>query len=44
MADTSLFITIAMVIATLHISKERDEFGREVTPVHRMTDGTIRFA
>ena len=43
MADSSLFITIATVIATLSISKERDESGAEITPVYRMSDGTIRF-
>ena len=43
MADMSLFITIAVVVATLNISKARDESGREITPVHIMSDGIIRF-
>ena len=42
MADMSLFITIAIVVATLNISKARDASGKEIIPVHTMSNGIIR--
>ena len=44
LADVSLFITIAMVVATLNVSKAHDESGKEINPVYTMSEGAIRFA
>ena len=42
LADASLFITIALVIATLTISKARDAHGVEITPIKETINGVIR--
>lgn len=43
LADAQIFITIATVLATLDISRVRDENGREVIPHKHMESGVIRF-
>lgn len=43
MAEASVFIVIALVLATLNIAKARNASGEEITPPHRMTDTLIRF-
>jgi len=38
-ADTSLFLVIATIVATMNISKALDEHGNEITPPHAYTSG-----
>ena len=42
MAETSLYITIVLIIATLNITKARNASGEEITPEYRMSDTLIR--
>lgn len=41
LADVSIWIETAVILATLSITKVRDAAGREITPSPRWTDGTI---
>lgn len=43
MADSSMFITIAMLVATFHIGKAQDEFGRDIEPDHEYKPGIITY-
>ena len=43
-ADTSLFITIAVMIAVLRIEKAVDALENEITPSLEVTNGLIRLA
>ena len=42
LADNTLFIAIAMMLATLDISKAKDESGREIEPDCIYTPGVVR--
>ncbi|VDC03998.1 unnamed protein product [Peniophora sp. CBMAI 1063] len=41
LADVSVWIETAVILATLRIGKARDEAGNEITPEARFTNGTI---
>ena len=41
LANVSVWIETALILATLSISKARNELGQEITPSTRFTDGTI---
>ncbi|KZV73581.1 cytochrome P450 [Peniophora sp. CONT] len=41
LADVSVWTETAVALATLSISKARDENGEEITPSTRFTDGTV---
>ena len=43
MAESTLFIAIAMIAATFDIAKEKDEFGKEVEPAVEYTAGVVRW-
>ena len=43
LADNTLFIAIAMMLATFDISKAKDESGREIEPDCFYTPGVVRF-
>lgn len=44
LADSSLFIAIAMSVAVFDICKLKDKFGNDVEPLHEYVSGLIRFA
>lgn len=44
LADSSLFIAIAMSVAVFDICKSKDKFGNDVEPLHEYVSGLIRFA
>uniref|UniRef100_P9WEI7 Cytochrome P450 monooxygenase claR n=1 Tax=Ampulloclitocybe clavipes TaxID=56467 RepID=CLAR_AMPCV len=41
LADTNMFLTIAMSLAVFNISKAVDEKGREIEPVNEFSSGTV---
>lgn len=43
MADSSMFIAIAMLVATFCIGKAQDEFGRDIEPDHEYKPGIITY-
>lgn len=42
LADSSIFIAIAMSLASFNISKARDDSGKEIDPILEFTPGVIR--
>lgn len=42
LAESTLFIAIAMTAASFDISKAKDESGQEIEPVHEYTPGLLR--
>lgn len=42
LADASIWIAIASILATFHISKARDENGVEITPPSKFESGIVR--
>ena len=44
LADSIIWITIAMSVALLDIAKARDQNGEEITPVADWSDGVIMYA
>lgn len=40
--DSSLFIVIAMSVATFDITKSKDEDGHDIEPLHEYVPGLIR--
>ena len=43
LADSSLFLQIAMTTATFNIRRARDKTGNEIIPVHECLPGIIRY-
>lgn len=41
MADSSLFITIAMLVASFNIAKAQDENGRDIEPDYLYKPGIV---
>lgn len=41
MADSSLFITIAMLVASFNIAKAQDEHGRTIEPEYAYKPGFV---
>lgn len=42
-ADANLFVVIANMIATMNISKAKDNEGQEITPPYAFTSGFVRY-
>lgn len=42
-ADSSLFISIAMLVAVFDIKKAKDETGREIVPKYEYSPGAVRY-